>query len=257
MPVRLGLLESVAATFCEQIELSEFLLGTNLVCLRWQRQFVAESLRQTLRGFRGEAFKVIAGESPGVADFAKVSLDFQGPTFQGRFAFPKEFVVAMNELAGAIVLGRVIAKQSQVKKVGRARKEFEWRKIAFVQRTRIGPSPANAAILEQPNNLRPVPAGISKLNRETKIFRKLDKKFPQRLPTIFRRERRRKLNQNNLQFRFEGFDGAQKCVELRCAIAQTTDVCDLARELATETKRRRRLLHPAPDRVLRWSGIEG
>jgi hypothetical protein len=55
-----------------------------------------------------------------------------------------------------------------------------------------------------------MPAGISKLHRKAKVSRKLDKKFPERLPAVLGRERRWQLNQHHLQLRFEGFNRAEK-----------------------------------------------
>jgi len=67
---------------------------------------------------------VIADKGPDVASFAKVSLNFQRPTFERGLAFPEKLVVTMNKLAGAVVLGRIIAEQSQIKEIGRARQKF-------------------------------------------------------------------------------------------------------------------------------------
>ena len=162
----------------------------------------------------------------------------------------------MNEFAGAVVLGRVITEQPQIKEIGREREKFERREITFVQRSCVGPNPADAVLLEQTNDLRPMPAGITKLDRKPKTFRKLHEKFAQRLPAVFRRERWRKLDQHNLQLRLQRLDRAQKRIQFVRAIAQFAHMRDLARQFATETKRAGCLLDPAPDRVLRRHGIE-
>jgi hypothetical protein len=67
---------------------------------------------EPLAGFGRETFEVIADECPNVAHFGKVTLDFKRPAFQSSLAFPKEFIVAMNEQAVAIVLRRVIAEEA-------------------------------------------------------------------------------------------------------------------------------------------------
>jgi hypothetical protein len=97
------------ATFGEKTQLRLVLFGGELFRFRWQRKFVAEALSETLSRFRPEAFEMIADESPDVARFGKMTLDFQGPTFQRGLAFPKKLVVAMNEFPSAVVFGGVIA----------------------------------------------------------------------------------------------------------------------------------------------------
>ena len=73
---------------------------------------VAEPLGETLRCFRRKTFKVVADKGPDVADFGKMSLDLKRPTFNGGFAFPKEFIVTVNEFTGPVVLCRIVAEQS-------------------------------------------------------------------------------------------------------------------------------------------------
>ena len=57
-----------------------------------------------------------------------------------------------------------------------------------------------------------MPAGMSKFDREPEISGQLSEKFPERLPAVFRRERGRELDKNDLQFLGERFDGAQESV---------------------------------------------
>src|SRR5256885_9337499 len=106
----------------------------------------------------------------------------------------------MDKKAVAIVLGRVIAEQPEVKKIGRSRQKFERRKIAFIERTSVGPNPANAVLFQQPDDLRPVPAGMTKFNGKPKTLRQLHQKFSQELSAILGRERGRQLNQHHLEF---------------------------------------------------------
>ena len=93
------------------------------------------------------------------------------------FAFPKEFLVAMDEFSISIVLGGVIAEQTQVKKIGGAGKEFKRRKIAFIEWTGVGPNPADTVFFQQPDNLRPVPSRMTEFNGEPKISRQLREEF--------------------------------------------------------------------------------
>ena len=87
----------------------------------------------------------------------------------------------MDMAAINVVFGCVIAKQSQVKKIGGARQKFKGRKISFVQRGGVGPNPADAVLFQQPDKLWPMPAGMSKFHRKPEIPRQLHKKFTQRL----------------------------------------------------------------------------
>src|SRR4030095_15699712 len=105
----------------------------------------------------------------------------------------------MDVAAIDIVFRCVIAKQSQVKKIGRARQKFEGRKISLVERSGIGPYPADAVLFQQPDKLRSMPAGVAKFDRKPEISRQLHKKFAQRLLAVGRRQRRRELNENHLE----------------------------------------------------------
>src|SRR3984893_9607855 len=109
----------------------------------------------------------------------------------------------MNVFSRVVVLSRVIAEQAEIKKIGRLRQKFERREIAFVERTDVGPNPANAILFQQPDDLRPVPVGMTKFNREPEAFRKLHQKFSQDLSPILGRKRWRQLNQHDLKLRFE------------------------------------------------------
>ena len=155
----------------------------------------------------------------------------------------------MNEFAGAIILGRVIPEQTQIKKIGRARQKFERRKIAFIERTGVGPNPADAVLFQEADNLGPMPAGMTKFNGKPETFRKLDKKLSQNLSPILGRERWRQLNQHNLELRLERLDCAEKRVEFGGAIAQPANMRDFARQLAAKTKGSRSDIDPAADRV--------
>jgi len=179
---------------------------------------------------------MVTDEGPRIANFAKVPLDFQRPAFERGFALPKKSIVAVNEFSGAVIFGRVIAEQAQIKEIGRARQKFEGREIALVKRAGIGPNPANAALFEQANNLRPVPAGMTKFNRETKTFRKLREKFSQDLSAIFGSKGWRQLDQHNLELRFKRLNRTQKRIQFGRAIAQPANMRDFSWELATKTK---------------------
>src|SRR5262249_1210825 len=98
-----------------------------------------------------------------------------------------------------IVFGCVIAKQTQVKKIGGARQKFEGREISLVERGGIGPHPADAVLFQQPDKLRPMPAGISKFDRKPEIPRQLHKKFAHSLFAVRRCQRRRELNEDHLE----------------------------------------------------------
>ena len=54
----------------------------------------------------------------------------------------------MDVAANDVVFGCVITKQSQIEKISGARQKFEWRKISFVERSDIGPNPADAVLFQ-------------------------------------------------------------------------------------------------------------
>ena len=106
--------------------------------------------------------------------------DFKGPAFQCGFAFPEQFFVAMDVATVNVVLRHVITKQTQIERICSARQEFKGSKISFVEWSGIGPDPANAISFQEPNKLRPMPAGVTKFNRKPEISRQLRKKFAER-----------------------------------------------------------------------------
>ena len=144
---------------------------------RRERQFVSETLASRWARFRREAFEMIVHKGPDAPHILKMSLDFQGPAFQRGFAFPEQFPVAMHALAVPIIFRRVVAEEPHVEKVGRVRPKFERREIAFVQGTGVGPDPADTMFFQQPDDLRTMPAGMTKLDREPKIARQLLEKI--------------------------------------------------------------------------------
>ena len=97
-----------------------------------------------------------------------------------------------------VVFGRVIAKQAQVKKISGAWQKFEGRKVSLVERGRIGPDPADAVFFQQPNKLRPMPAGVAKFNGKPEITRQLREKFAQCVFSVCWRQRRRELNEDDM-----------------------------------------------------------
>ena len=144
--------------------------GSGFTC-GWEREVKAEPLSQTLATFGRETFEVIVHENPDTARIGKMPLDLERPAFESSFAFPKQPGITMNVFAVAFVFRRVIAEQSQIKKIGRARQKFERREIAFVQRGGIGPDPADAMFFQKMNDLGTMPGWMTKLDRETKILR--------------------------------------------------------------------------------------
>src|SRR5438034_11656116 len=104
----------------------------------------------------------------------------------------------------------IIDEQTQVDKIGSAREELEWRKVAFVERAGIGPNPAHTIFFQKADDLRSMPAGMTKFNRETKTPRQLFKKFTKCPLSVPWPKRRRKLNQDNLELWRERLDRAKE-----------------------------------------------
>ena len=174
---------------------------------RRQREIEAEPFREALAGFWRETFEMIVHENPDAANVAQMPLDTQRPAFERSLAFPEQFAVAMKMSAVTIVFRGVIAKQAQIDEIGCARQKFERREVAFIQRTRVGPHPADAMFFQKPNDLRPMPAGMAEFDRETKIPRQLFEEFAQRRFTFLRCEGRRQLDQEHVQLRRERLPG--------------------------------------------------
>ncbi len=87
----------LSARLREKIELRSILLRQCFLGFRGQEQLEAEALGETLRGFGRESFEVITHKGPNVADLGEMALDFERPAFQSGLAFPKKFIVSMNE----------------------------------------------------------------------------------------------------------------------------------------------------------------
>ncbi len=191
---------------------------------------------EPLAGFGRESFEMIAGECPDIAHFGKMPLNFKRPAVQRGFAFPEQFFVTMDVATVNVVFRCVIAEQTQIEKIRRARQKFERGKISFVERSGICPNPANAIFFQQPDKLRPMPSGVSKFEREPEIPRQLVEKFAQRRFAVFWRKGGRKLDENHLELWRERLNRPKKRIQFCCAIAQSTGVRNLAWEFAGETK---------------------
>ena len=100
-----------------------------------------------------------------------------------------------------VVLGRVIAQQPQVQQVSRARQKFEWREISLVKRRSVRPDPADTILFQQPDELRPMPAGMTKFNGKPEIPRQLREELAQCVFANARRKRWRELNKDYLELR--------------------------------------------------------
>jgi len=98
-----------------------------------------------------------------------------------------------------VVFGCVIAKQTQVKKISGARQKFEGRKVSLVERSGIRPDPANTVLFYKPDKLRPMPARVAKFNGKPEIPWQLHEEFAQRVFAVCRRQRRRELNEDDLE----------------------------------------------------------
>ena len=83
-----------------------------------------------------------------------------------------------------VVFGRVIAKQTQVKKIGGARQKFEGRKVSLVERSGIGPDPGDAVLFHQPNKLGSMPARVAKFKRKPEVPRQLRQELAQRVFSV-------------------------------------------------------------------------
>jgi len=126
-------------------------------------------------------------------------LNFQRPAFQRGFAFPEQFLIAMDVAAVDIVFGCVIAKQTEVKKISGARQKFEGSKVSLVERSGISPDPANAVLLHKPDKLWPMPARVAKFNGKPEIAWQLCQELAQCVFSVCGRQRRGELNEDDLE----------------------------------------------------------
>ena len=211
---------------------------------RRERQFISEFLREALGRFRRQALVMIVHEGPNAAHFLQVSLDLQGPAFQRGLALPEQFSISMHARAIPSIFRGVVAHEPHVEEVSCVRPKFERSQVPFVQWTGVGPGPAHAMFFEQPDDLGPMPASVTELDREAKFARQLREKIAQGRFAFLGREGRRQLNQNDLQLGRERFHGSEESGKVRTAVAQPAGVSDGSRELAAETKRRWRGFHP-------------
>ena len=104
----------------------------------------------------------------------------------------------MDMAAIDVVFGCVIAKQTQVKKISRARQKFEGRKVSLVERSGISPDPADPVLFHQPDKLRPMPARVAKFDGKPEILRQLRQELAQRVFSVCWCQRRRELHEDNM-----------------------------------------------------------
>ena len=125
----------------------------------------------------------------------------------------------MDMAAFKVVFGRVIAKQTQVEKISGAWEKLERRKVSLIQRSGIGPNPADTILFDQPDELWPVPASVPEFNRKPEIPWQLQEELAQRMLAVARGQRGRKLDEDDLELWSEWLDRAKKRDQLIRAIA--------------------------------------
>lgn len=111
--------------------------------------------------------------------------------------------------------------------------------------------------LEQADDLGSMPAGMAELDRKTEVVWKLGKKGTERCFPVPGRKCARQLHQDNAQLRRERLDRSQEFLKLGAAIVETATVGNLARELASEAKMRRRFFDPAQNGAGLGRGVKG
>src|SRR5438552_18436911 len=115
-------------------------------------------------------------------------LNFKRPAFERGLAFPQQFFITIDMPTIGIVFRCVIAEQTQIEKICDARQEFERSKVSFVERSGIGPHPANAIFFQKTDDLRPKPSSMTKFNSEPNIVRQPVEKVAKRRLASFRCE---------------------------------------------------------------------
>ena len=232
------------------------LRGKIRVTLGRERQLKPKAPGEPLSRFRGEPLIMIAHESPDAPHPGEMPLNFHGPAFQSGFPLPQELPVLVKMSSVGIVFGGVVAQQAQVNEIGGQRQKFEGGEISLIERAGISPDPADAIILQQADDVGAMPAGMSKLDGETKVARQEFKKGAQGGLAILRSERGRELNEENVQFCGQRFNRAQEGGQLGGAIVQLARVRDFAGQLAGEAESGRRHFHPAQGGFLRGRAVK-
>src|SRR6266705_5838 len=101
-----------------------------------------------------------------------------------------------------------------------------------------------------------MPAGMTKLDRKTKIVRELSDEISKCAFPILWRKCRRELRKNNRQLRSKRLERAQKSAELSRTIAEPSNMGDLARKLANEAESGRRHLRPTASGCFRRRAVK-
>jgi hypothetical protein len=109
---------------------------------------------------------------------------------------------------------------------------------------------------QQPDVVRPMPAGMAKLDREAKIGGQLRDKFAEGDFLLLWPVGGWKLDEDDAQFRCERFERAQKRAQFLSAIAQPALVGDFTWQFACEPKVGRRHFEPAAGDVLRRRAVK-
>src|SRR5205814_1957200 len=147
--------------------------------------------------------------------------------------------------------------KAKVNEIGCGGQKLERRKIPFVQRTGIGPDPADPVFFQEPDVLGSMPAGIAEFDREPEIARQLGEESAQQRAAGFWRERWRQLNEDDVEFWGERLERAEERGQLRLAVAQMAFVGDFPRKFAGEPERSRRGFGPAADGRVGRRLVEG
>ena len=240
----------------EKLQLGTVLLRRRLGRFCGQLQIEAKALGQSPAGVGRESLEMIANERPDVSHLRKVTFDPEGPAIERCFPLPQQLFVTMQMFPVRTVFGGIIAQQTEIEKIRRPGQELKRRQVALVERSGVGPDPADPVFLEQTDDLRPVPSRVPEFDGESERFWQLFEKGAQSGFAFFRGERGRELDQDNLEFGCDRFDGLPKLIELGATIAQPAGVSDGPGKFAGETKMGRGHIHPAPGEVGGWSMIK-
>lgn len=198
-----------------------------------------------LTGQRRKTLEVVVRENENPRGPGRVPLDPQRPSVERGVARPGQpLPVAMRAAVVGVVFRRQIAKQPDVKKIGRLRQDVERPAVLLRERASVIPNPANAMLFEKMHHARQMPVAGSELDRVAETGRQPPDEIAQRRLVMADGKTRRKLEKDAAEFRAHRGDRVQKRIHFFLAVSQLRVVRDFAGHLAREAEMFRRLLQP-------------
>src|SRR5678815_2942011 len=163
---------------------------------RRKLQLEPNTLSEPEQRFRREPLEVIARKDQRARYVADRLLQPKEPVFKTRIPRPEQLAVMVYAMSVGVVFVFEVAEQSQVEEIGASREEIERRFSLVFQRSDVRPDPAHAVFLEQVNDAREVPVGVSEFDGPANGARQPDNEFAQGELVLVQREIGRQLDEH-------------------------------------------------------------